>query len=245
MKRRIQSFLARAVSPHFADAFITLGAELSTARVHRRSRRRMRSLRNPRSLHLNLGCGAHRLDGFLHLDMAPGVDYRVDLRRPIPLPDGCAERIFSEHFLEHLAYPGEADGFLRECCRLLEPGGELLVSVPDTEWPLREYATGGTEYLAACADSGQIRHPECETFLEHINYHFRQRSSRRRETHFECHRYAYDRETLSHALARCGFADIEERDFDPALDQASRGVGSLRLRARKQGSAAPIETAPA
>lgn len=44
--------------------------------------------------------------------------------------DGCAKMIVSQHCLEHFGC-GEADSMIRECWRVLEPGGSLIVTVPD------------------------------------------------------------------------------------------------------------------
>lgn len=44
--------------------------------------------------------------------------------------DGSAELIVIHHGLEHFGC-GEADAMLKECHRILQPGGSLLVFVPD------------------------------------------------------------------------------------------------------------------
>ena len=113
--------------------------------------------------------------------------------------------------------------FLAECCRVLEPDGLFSVGVPDTEWPLLEYAR--------VKDDGYFRmvkerwHPAwCETEIEHINYHFRQGTE---------HRFAYDYATLEKALARSGFGEIRRRDFDPELDSEDRRIGTLYAEATK------------
>lgn len=50
------------------------------------------------------------------------------------LAPGSADLIVIHHVLEHHGC-GEADGLLRECHRVLRPGGSLLVFVPDL-WKL-------------------------------------------------------------------------------------------------------------
>lgn len=44
--------------------------------------------------------------------------------------DGSVEVIVSHHCLEHVGC-GEGDGMLKECYRILQPGGSLIVTVPD------------------------------------------------------------------------------------------------------------------
>lgn len=90
---------------------------------------------------LNLGggtdCDPHpRYVGYVSVDAAPRVDCGVahDLLRPLPLPDGSVDRILSEHFLEHIPLHGIAH-VLRECHRVLRPGGVARIAVPDYGHP--------------------------------------------------------------------------------------------------------------
>ena len=60
---------------------------------------------------------------------APGVDCRrVDMEQPLPYPDGELDWVVCVEGIEHLEGPG---GFLRECARVLRPGGRLLVTTPN------------------------------------------------------------------------------------------------------------------
>jgi predicted SAM-dependent methyltransferase len=132
--------------------------------------------------------------------------------------------IYSEHFVEHLDYPDDAKRFLLECFRLLEPNGLFRVGVPDTRWPLLDYAgVGDGRWLEA--NETERWHPEwCKTPMDHINYHFRQGTE---------HRYAYDFETIENALKETGFGEINQCEFDPAFDSKSRKLGTLYVNARK------------
>jgi predicted SAM-dependent methyltransferase len=170
--------------------------------------------------------------GFLNVDFRPEADLRLDLRQPLPFQDGVFELVFSEHFLEHLKYPEEASRFVGDCQRILRPGGVISISVPGTEWPLQDYAAGQSGYLEACKEF-QWHPPECTTFMEHINYHFRQRWSGKTDTDFDNHRFAYDFETMKKLLENSGFADVEQRPYDPALDSEHRRIGSLFVTAKK------------
>jgi predicted SAM-dependent methyltransferase len=82
--------------------------------------------------------------------------------------------IYSEHFFEYLDYPRYAKHFLRECSRLLEVTGIFLVVVPDTAWPLLDYANvRDGRWLQGCET--EFWRPEwCKTPFDHINYYFRQ-----------------------------------------------------------------------
>ncbi len=82
-------------------------------------------------LRLHLGSGPNYLEGWLNHDRD------IDLRKPLPWPDGSAELIFCEHTIEHIAMP-EGMRFVEECYRVLKPGGTLRLSFPDVErvWAL-------------------------------------------------------------------------------------------------------------
>jgi|AmaraimetFIIA100_FD_contig_123_66336_length_958_multi_3_in_0_out_1_2 predicted SAM-dependent methyltransferase len=94
------------------------------------------------------------------------------MRQPIPLPDGCASLIYSEHFFEHLDYPHDALQFLSESYRILEESGIFSIGVPDTKWPLLDYAgVGDGKYWEAT----KVWRPErVKTRLDDMNYHFSQ-----------------------------------------------------------------------
>ena len=116
------------------------GREVVIYQRHRRGVWSARKYASAKSLKLNFGCGPNLKPGWLNIDIdAPGADLTLDVRKTIPLADGSAQTIYSEHFFEHLDYPYDTTKFLRECLRILEPAGTFRVVVPDTEWPLREY----------------------------------------------------------------------------------------------------------
>lgn len=57
-------------------------------------------------------------------------DYCFDLKEHWPFDDGTAEMVVFHHVLEHEGC-GEGQPMLREAWRVLQPGGSLLVFVPD------------------------------------------------------------------------------------------------------------------
>jgi hypothetical protein len=62
------------------------------------------------------------------------ADHSIDLvRRPeLPFGDGSQRIIYSAHLIEHI--PGPKLGILlRECCRVLAPGGRIRLECPDAE----------------------------------------------------------------------------------------------------------------
>lgn len=86
-------------------------------------------------MRLNLGSHNKRFEGFTNVDIQPleGVDIIHDLTQfPWPFETGSIDKILAQEFLEHLevrfALP-----VLVECRRILKPGGDLNIQVPDIE----------------------------------------------------------------------------------------------------------------
>ncbi len=207
-----RSSLKRVLPQGLRFAMRSMLDEIGIWKRHRSGCRRARALYSGRvELKLNIGCGPNYKDGWVNIDLSGEADLILDMRQSIPLPDGCATLIYSEHFFEHLDYPRDALQFLSESYRILEERGIFSVGVPDTEWPLLDYAgVGDGKYWEAT----KVWRPEwVKTRLDDINYHFRQDGQ---------HRYAYDLETLRLAIESVGFTDVKRRDFDPSRDELAR-----------------------
>jgi predicted SAM-dependent methyltransferase len=205
-------------------AWRALRNELHIMRTHWGGLQNARSYAGRKKLRINFGSGPNYKKDWVNIDISNKADLQLDLREKIPLQDGCAKMIYSEHFFEHLEYPGDAMRFLTECHRLLEPGGVVSIGVPDTCWPLQSYAGIGDCLYFKQAEA-MAWHPSwCKTPLEHINYHFRQGNE---------HRFAYDFETLQRALSEAKFIEIRQREYDPSLDTERRRVGTLYVDATR------------
>ena len=88
---------------------------------------------------LNLGCGTDYHSAFVNIDLvaAPGV-ISHDLKHGIPFPDASYDLVYHSTVLSHLR-PLDALGLMRECCRVLRPGGVLRVVTEDLEQMCRVY----------------------------------------------------------------------------------------------------------
>ena len=89
---------------------------------------------------LNIGCGTRHHPAWTNLDCVPAGPGVIvhDLRKGICFPEEHFDVVYHSHVLEHLR-PAEATALLRECHRVLRPGGILRVVVPDLEAIVRLY----------------------------------------------------------------------------------------------------------
>ena len=185
-------------------------ADLKMARMHRTGLKRAKKYQSSRGLKLHAGCGDTIKSGFVNVDLNRTADIPLDLREPLPFSDKSFSLVYSEHFVEHLEYPTEAQHFFAESFRVLESGGVFSAGVPDIEWPIGAYANhakfnGWFDYVAsAYPESDFLR-----TRAELLNYSLRQGTE---------HKFGWDFETMKSALQRVGFTDVRRREFDPALD---------------------------
>ncbi len=225
MYRVLRSWLKGLSSEGERAALRALATELRISHYHRQGLRKIKGQHWSRPAKLHLGSGRVRKDGFLNVDLLPGGDLTLDLRRGLPFDTGCCDLIFSEHFFEHIDYPDTAFQLFAECLRVLKPGGVLRFSVPDAEWPLRAYAQGEqTDFARVCKEQPWGYPAYCTTFMEYFNHGVRQSGE---------HRFSYDEETARKALEAVGFAAISRVTFDPSQDATRREIGSLVMSARK------------
>jgi SAM-dependent methyltransferase len=83
---------------------------------------------------INLGCGSRFHPDWVNADIAP-LDPSVvqcDLSRKLPFPENEFDVAYHSNVLEHIRRD-DALPFMRECFRILKPGGILRVAVPDLE----------------------------------------------------------------------------------------------------------------
>src|SRR5262249_38349849 len=92
---------------------------------------------------LHIGCGDNVLPGWLNSDFparSPAVP-ELDGTRAYPLRGGTFSYVYSEHMIEHVPYAGGAS-MLKECHRVLKPGGKIRISTPDLRFLIDLYLAG-------------------------------------------------------------------------------------------------------
>lgn len=97
---------------------------------------------------LHIGAGARIIPGWINVDAEPPAEVICDVRQGLPFGTGCATHVYSEHFLEHLTRD-EGVAVLRECARVLKPGGCVRISVPSLSRLVSAYLEKDTQFAAA------------------------------------------------------------------------------------------------
>jgi len=111
---------------------------------------------------VNLGCGSRFHPDWVNADIVPCDPsvMRCDLSQRLPFPDGDFDVVYHSNVLEHIRRDA-APAFMRECFRVLKPGGILRVAVPDLERICRLYLEKLQQAAAGDAASGH----DCEWML--------------------------------------------------------------------------------
>lgn len=161
---------------------------------------------------LNLGAGGTRFPGYMSVDISGKADVHHDLAvTPWPFETGSVDEILASHVLEHLDRLSGVE-FLRECARLLVPGGQLHLAVPDMD------------KFIAC----RLKNDFSELGGYHwtdLNYLLGGDGS---EVQLEQrHRYMYCFASLAWTLQQAGFHRIYRRPAPGPLDNHAHAAFSL------------------
>jgi predicted SAM-dependent methyltransferase len=157
---------------------------------------------------LYVGCGNHRLKGFLHVEVNVGKQFKkggdvgapdilADITKHIPLESNSVSLIFSRATLEHLTFTELINHFI-ECHRLLKKGGVVRMLVPDFDIMIKNYMER-SENLEQAIRETEVDplipiENHTDLFIQRVLYH----------DHFYLHNF----DTLSRLLTKCGFSEI-------------------------------------
>lgn len=224
------------------------------------------------STKLHLGCGLTTPQGWLNVDGsfnarvarwpvirktlgalglisrgAAGVNWPTnifhhDVRKRLPWADGTFEVVYASHLLEHL-HVSEALRLLKECFRVLRPGGVARIVVPDLRAAVEDYLkarhhpeTRLPEFIGITpADEFNARAlfhepepPKGNLVVRTIRLH----------NAFHQHKWMYDEVSLAKRLAEAGFAEVSRRGF---LESRILGIAEVEQKSRVEDGGLAVE----
>lgn len=190
------------------------------AKIRRRRKYSEKYLASNGTKKLQLGAGADYIDGWLGTDLFPKSErvLYLDATKPFPFGDNTFDYVYSEHMIEHISWQ-KALLMLRECRRVLRPGGIIRIATPDLEVlcglqshdedPLKE------KYIHWITDKFLTK-VQVHKAAFVINNAFRSWG----------HQFLYDGEMLEMALQEAGFTNIKRCLHGSSDDENLRGIES-------------------
>lgn len=137
---------------------------------------------NGKLLKLDIGGGDNPVPGFKSVDKKLGEE-----AYPLGYQNDSIECVRASHILEHFPFADIKDGdklipcaerVLREWVRVLRPGGELFIAVPDMDWIVDHWRDGTTKHHPASYIVGGQTEPSdihrsiwCEKDLRQLMLH--------------------------------------------------------------------------
>ncbi len=159
---------------------------------------------------LQIGAQSNSIEGWLNVDIEPKEDHVVymDATQKFPFPDQSMDYIFSEHMIEHISYE-DAHFMLKECFRVLKPGGKIRIATPNLERlcevVLNPNNPVNKTYIQHYSDRFQL--PENPTFvLNKLFYSFH-------------HKFLHTESTLKSLLENSGFQDFSMKEVNESNDE--------------------------
>jgi SAM-dependent methyltransferase len=211
-----------AQSPPVREAVNNLIAEIEIDNLVAASASEFAALKDKRDLKVHLGAGPDIRSGWVNIDLqlraAPSVINRengtvfinYDLRRSLPLENDSCQLVYSSHFFEHLDYQ-HGVALMRECHRVLKPGGVFRISLPNFRGLFQAYLAGDDDYVGLidiCAELPQLE-PGTELLVDHVNFGVYQNGE---------HKWIYDEDKVVLLLKRLGYRSASQTSFQAGID---------------------------
>lgn len=160
---------------------------------------------------LQVGTGYTPLRGWLNTDLNPHVRVPyLDVIKRFPLPSGVFDYVYSEHLIEHFAYP-EGTAFLRESFRVLKAGGKIRIATPDLHFLIDLYLNGQSktqvDYMQKAIAERGIHSTYPNAFI--VNDFFQNWG----------HKFIYDSNTLGEQLRDAGFVNVQKESVGSSHDR--------------------------
>ncbi len=208
---------------------------------------------------LNIGCGLVTPEGWLNVDGSwnarlakypiihkpllkltgrksvyegSGAIYGHDVRKRLPWNDNSFTAVYASHLLEHL-HLDEADRLLKECYRVLRPGGVVRVVVPDLASLVEGYRTGNfPKWFVGYEPYTEQGDRFVRSLLMRDNTAPKGSVATRvfdALTDFHSHKWMYDAGSLAARVRAAGFAEVRNM---PCWESRIPGIEKIERRDR-------------
>lgn len=169
---------------------------------------------------LHIGCGANHLEGWLNTELCPhGREIFLDATNPLPLPSSTFAFVYSEHMIEHIPY-AQARAMVRECFRILRPGGVIRLVTPNLEFLNTLLQRDLTPFQDAYIDYSvrQYAIQDGAGSGVHVFNHFMRAWG---------HQFIYDQSALNRLVAEAGFVDVTAGSLSESRHARLQGVAKV------------------
>jgi predicted SAM-dependent methyltransferase len=177
---------------------------------------------------INLGCGITTAPGWFNLDNSPNArlskypwlkwmvwklglisdmhyntpfDKNIivqDLTKPLPFETNSINYVYTSHFLEHTSFD-DAKKVLKDCHRVLKPGGIARIIVPDLKFHIQQYLDGVNQFTTEIPFDNAA-----DCFM----YEMRTIGKSR-----DPHLWMYDEKSLVQRMNEAGFKNVQVCEF--------------------------------
>ena len=187
--------------------------------------RKKSNLKDGKGKKLNLGCGGKTLEGYVNVDLFHGskIDEVFDLD-DIPYKDNTISKIYSEHALEHVSF-NRAEKAIREWFRVLKPGGEVELYMPDFEECCRSYLNAPLESNYFMKTRAWFK----------LTIYGVQESQGGEPDDAQIHKCGFSKEEIRIVMERNGFIVNSVENYGGLGQKPSYGTPSMAIIARKPG----------
>lgn len=219
LEENINKVLSSNISYGLRSALSKVNKEISIF-INCSIKNEKKEFKNKSKDKIQIGGGTRYLDDYFNIDINEPADLIHDVREGIPFDDNVSNKIYCEHFLEHLDYPRSAYKFIEECYRISKMGGQLIIGVPNAEQVIRAYVANDIDYYENTSKRW-IKKKQCaiSSYVDLVNYHFRDLAD---SDIYTPHLWNYDYMKLKGILEECGFTNVSKWDLDYDLVNPKR-----------------------
>ena len=168
-----------------------------------------------RPIRIELGSGNRKMLGWIGIDMTDSSDITMVIENKIPFQNDTVDEIYTSHMLEHFYYREMVD-VLKECLRILKPGGRIRIAVPDASIYISGYFNANefnvSHYCRYQPGYHKNSRIDIINYIAFVNMY---------------HRYMFDGENLVLVLEKVGFENVELEEFRPEIDNPDRKYESI------------------